>query len=72
MPHRVPLALPGPGEEDKGVLQFTKIHGRKPPSFLPTKKKLDAAGEVEGWMKPLLRDSWMYSSIALRSGMDRG
>ncbi len=44
-----------------------------PQAFLPMKKnKLEAAGEVEGRINLCWRASLMYSSIALRSGMDKG
>lgn len=38
--------------------------GLKPPSFLPTKKKLDVAGEVNGLMNFSLSALSMYSSMA--------
>ncbi len=48
------------------------MQGRKPPPFLATKKKLEAAGEVEGRMNPCCNASRMYSSMAARSGIERG
>lgn len=32
----------------------------KPPSFFPTKKKLEAAVEVDGWINSCLRASLIY------------
>ncbi len=48
------------------------MQGRSPPSLFSTKKKPAAAGEVDGRMKPEMRASSMYSSIAWVSGRDRG
>ncbi len=36
------------------------------------KKKLEAAGDVEGWMYPCWRASSMYSSMAFCSGSESG
>jgi len=44
----------------------------KPPSFLTMKKKLEAAGEVDGRMYPCCRASSIYSSMAFSSGIDNG
>ncbi len=48
------------------------MQGLRPPSFLATKKKLDAAGEVDGRMNPWCKASFMYSSMAVLSGIDNG
>jgi hypothetical protein len=48
------------------------MHGRRPPSFFFTKKKLEEAGDVEGSMYPCLRDSETYVSIDILSSCDRG
>ncbi len=48
------------------------MQGLRPPSFLATKKKLDVAGEVDGRMNPWFKASFMYSSMAVLSGIDNG
>lgn len=48
------------------------MHGRRPPSFFPMKKKPDEAGDVDGRMKPLDSSSAMYVFMACDSGSDKG
>lgn len=48
------------------------MHGHKLPTFLAMKKKLEEAGEVDGWMNPCLRASLMYPSMVFCYGIDRG
>ncbi len=47
------------------------MQGRREPSFFLTKKNPAPAVEDEWQMSPALMDSWMYLSIASRSGPDR-
>lgn len=39
------------------------MHSLKPPSFLLTKKKLEAAGDIDAWMNYCCRASLKYSSM---------
>ncbi len=62
----------------RGYLFFTvmsfkplkSIHGRRVPSFLPTKKNPAPRGDEEGRIIPAASELLMYSSIATRSGLE--
>lgn len=66
-----------PGEEDSGTWcfdysGFCSQCSCMPLSFFTTKNKLEAAGEVDSWMKPCLSASLMYSSMVCVSRINRG
>ncbi len=46
------------------------MQGRRDPSFFPTKKNPAPAGEEEGRMNPVARESEMYFSMAPLSGAE--
>ncbi len=48
------------------------MHGRRPPSFFLTKKKLADAGEVDGLINPFDSSSSIYAFMPSDSGCDRG
>lgn len=46
--------------------------GSCPPSFFLTKKKLETAGDVDGWINSCERASVLYSSMARVYGIESG
>lgn len=61
----------GIGEPSGVCIQSAVINaGLRPPSFLPTKKKLEAAGDNDGRMNPCFSAFFTYFSMAFCSGTD--